>query len=402
MARKPAALLRRIDDTGLPDRYATRPDVAQSDIERALSVAIDRIDENLDEFYDRFPGPSSENLVYSPSDNMDGWTTSFWTGLCWLAYEATGDRTFRDAAEAQLATFERRLTAGDVKTHDLGFLYTLSAIAGYRLTDLERYRSAALTAADHLVARFWDSPGLIQAWGDPEEPEDSWERGRMIVDSMMNLPLLFWASEETGDPTYASVAETHARTNAQHVVRDDGSTFHTFKCDVESGSPLGGETAQGYDAGSCWSRGQTWAIYGYALAAEYTDEAAYAQLSAKLANYYLSNVEADHVPRWDFDAPDEQNYRDTSAAAIAACGLDELATRLPLADTRARRYENASLAILRSLTENYTTDGNRSNGLLTDGAYDPTEGDYNECCIWGDYFYVEGLVRATQQWSRYW
>ncbi|WP_148414732.1 glycoside hydrolase family 88 protein [Haloferax sp. KTX1] len=402
MARKPAALLRRIDDTGLPDRYATRPDVAQGDIERALSVAIDRIDENLDEFYDRFPGPSSENLVYSPTDNMDGWTTAFWTGLCWLAYEVTGDRTFRDAAETQLATFERRLTAGDVKTHDLGFLYTLSAIAGYRLTDLERYRSAALTAADHLVARFWDSPGLIQAWGDPEEPEDSWERGRMIVDSMMNLPLLFWASEETGDPTYASVAETHARTNAQHVVRDDGSTFHTFKCDVESGSPLGGETAQGYDADSCWSRGQTWAVYGYALAAEYTDEAAYAQLSAKLANYYLSNVEADHVPRWDFDAPDEQNYRDTSAAAIAACGLDELATRLPLADTRARRYENASLAILRSLTENYTTDGNRSNGLLTDGAYDPTEGDYNECCIWGDYFYVEGLVRATQQWSRYW
>jgi len=402
MARKPAALLRRIDDTGLPDRYATRPEVAQSDIERALAVAIDRIDENLDEFYDRFPGPSSENLVYTPTDNTDGWTTSFWTGLCWLAYEVTGDRAFRDAAEAQLATFERRLTAGDVKTHDLGFLYTLSAIAGHQLTGLERYRSAALTAADHLVARFWDAPGLIQAWGDPEEPEDSWERGRMIVDSMMNLPLLFWASEETGDPTYASIAETHARTNAQHVVRDDGSTFHTFKCDVESGSPLGGETAQGYDAGSCWSRGQTWAIYGYALAAEYTDEAAYAQLSAKLANYYLSNVEADHVPRWDFDAPDEQNYRDTSAAAIAACGLDELATRLPLADTRARRYENASLVILRSLTENYTADGNQSNGLLTDGAYDPTEGDYDECCIWGDYFYVEGLVRATQQWSRYW
>ncbi|WP_324761039.1 glycoside hydrolase family 88 protein [Haloarcula sp. GH36] len=402
MPRAPAALLQTVDDSGLPDRYTRTPDVTRRTLERALSTAIDSIDENLDEFNDQFPGPSSEGLVYSATDNTDGWTTSFWTGLCWLAYEVTGERRFRDAAQAQLATFERRLDCGEVTTHDLGFLYTLSAIAGYRLTEIEQYRSAALTAADLLVERFWDAPGLIQAWGDHASPEDSWERGRMIVDSMMNLPLLFWASEVTGDSMYASIAERHARTNAQYIVRSDGSTFHTFKCDVETGAPLGGETAQGYDADSCWSRGQTWAIYGYALAADYADEGAYAQLSAKLANYYLSHVEADHVPRWDFDAPADQSYRDTSAAAIAACGLDELAHRLPLADTRARGYENAAIATLGSLGEQYSTDRSESNGLLTQGAYDPTDGDYDECCIWGDYFYVEGLVRATEHWSRYW
>ncbi|WP_247004468.1 glycoside hydrolase family 88 protein [Halosolutus gelatinilyticus] len=402
MPREPDALLESTADRGLPNRYADEPSVDRADVADALSVAVDRIDASLDEFYDRFPEPSSDDLVYRPTDNVDGWTASFWTGLCWLAYEVTGDRRFRDGAEAQVATFERRLDEGDVDTHDIGFLYTLSAGAGYRLTGNERYRSLALTAADRLADRFWEHPGLIQAWGELEPDGDSWERGRTIVDTMMNLPLLFWASDETGDPRYAAIAETHARTTAEHIVRSDGSTYHSFQCDVESGASIGGETVQGYDDESCWSRGQTWAIYGYAIAADYADEGAYAQLSAKLANYYLSRVEDDCVPLWDFDAPADRDVRDTSAAAIAACGLDELARQLPLADERVRGYRNASLATLGSLAETYSTEGLDSNGLLTDGAYDVSNGDYDECCIWGDYFYVEGLVRATTHWSRYW
>lgn len=402
MPHAPDALTTAVTDQGLPERYTEQPTVDWDQLAEALSVAIERIDENLDEFYDQFPTPSSENLVYSSTDNTDGWTTAFWTGLCWLAYEVTEDDRYRDVAETHMQTFERRLDSGAVKTHDLGFLYTLSAIAGHRLTSNEWYQSIAVTAADLLVDRFWEAPGLIQAWGDHEITEDTWERGRMIVDTMMNLPLLFWASQVTGDPQYASIAETHARTNAEHIVRPDGSTYHTFKCDVENGDPIGGGTAQGYEASSCWARGQTWAIYGYAIAADYTDEGVYAELSARLADYYLNRVEDDHVPLWDFDAPNEQDMRDTSAAAIAACGLDELACQLPLADNRMRGYENAALETLASLAENYTTDGMDSNGLLTDGAYDPSDGDYDECCIWGDYFYVEGLVRATEHWSRYW
>ncbi|EMA59700.1 glycoside hydrolase family 88 protein [Halorubrum lipolyticum] len=402
MPREPAALLGSVSDRGLPARHVESPGVDRDELDRALSVAIGRIDAGIEEFYDRFPGPSSEDLQYAPTDNTDGWTASFWTGLCWLAYEVTGEDRYRSAAEAQLETFERRLDEGNVETHDLGFLYTLSAVAGHRLTGNDRYRSAALAAADLLVDRFWEAPGLIQAWGDLESDDETGNRGRMIVDTMMNLPLLFWATETTGDPTYASIAETHARTNGQHVVREDGSTFHTFTCDVRNGAPIGGETVQGHDDDSTWSRGQTWAIYGYALAAEYADEAAYAGLSAKLANYYLSNVEDDMVPRWDFDAPADPEIRDSSAAAIAVCGLDELARRLPLADERARAYQNAALATLESLATSYTTEGTESNGLLTEGAYDPSEGDYDECCIWGDYFYVEGLVRATRPWSRYW
>lgn len=398
----PDALASAVSDTGTPDRYADRPTVNEAELTDALAAAVDRVDRNLDEFYDRFPRPSSDDLVYRPTGNAHGWTTGFWTGLCWLGYEVTGVDRFRDAAETQLATFERRLGEGEVSTHDLGFLYTLSAVAGHRITRNERYRSTAIRAADLLVDRYWDAPGLIQAWGDHEAAEDTWVRGRMIVDTMMNLPLLFWASETTGDPRYATVAETHARTSADRIVRPDGSTFHTFKCDVETGVPVGGETEQGHGADSCWSRGQAWAIYGYAVTADYADEGAYAELSAKLANYYLDRVEDDHVPMWDFDAPTDPGIRDSSAAAIAACGLDELSRRLPSADDRTSIYRTAALETLGSLTENYSTGGLDSNGLLTDGAYDPSDGDYDECCIWGDYFYVEGLVRATEHWSRYW
>ena len=400
MSRSPQALAAAVSEPALPDRYFDQPERSQEQLEQALTAAIERIGENLDRYYDRFPTASSDDLVYGSTDNTDGWTTAFWTGLCWLAYDVTGQRRFRDAAEAQLETFAHRLDDGLVETHDLGFLYTLSAVAGYRLIDEERYRSIALRGADLLTDRYWQTPGLLQAWGSMDDEDDE-NRGRMIVDTMMNLPLLFWASEVTDDPRYRAIAASHARTNAAHVVRPDASTFHTFRCDVEDGTALGGETAQGYDDDSCWSRGQTWAIYGYAVAADYLDTGAYAGLSAKVANYYLSHVEDDHVPLWDFDAPTDPAIRDSSAAAVAACGLDELSRQLPSGDERVPAYRNASLATLASLTEHYTA-GEASNGLLTDGAYHPSDGDYGECCIWGDYFYVEALVRATEHHDRFW
>jgi len=400
MTRTLTTLVSGVADPGVPDRYDTPTDVTKAELDRALTAAIDRIGDNLDTFSDCFPAASSDDLVYGTVDNMGGWTTSFWTGLCWLAYEVTGEARFRKAAEAQLKTFERRLDEGLVDTHDLGFLYTLSAIASHRLTDNEQYRTVAIRAADLLVDRYWEAPGLLQAWGPMDDPDDE-NRGRMIADTMMNLPLLFWASEATDDPSYAEIAASHARANVAHIVRDDASTFHTFTCDVETGEPLGGETAQGHADDSCWSRGQTWVIYGGALAADYTGEGAHASLAAKVADYYLTHVEDDHVPLWDFDAPTDPEIRDSSAAAIAACGLDELTRQLPTADERVPAYRTAALETLGSLAADYTT-GEDSNGLLKAGAYHPTDDDYDECTIWGDYFYVEGLVRATRQHTRFW
>ena len=388
-------------ELSVPERYAERPPVDREYVEDAIEFVLERVDEKLESgFRDAFPPADSDDYVYEPTD-VSGWTASFWTGQCWLAYEYTGEETYRDAAETQLEAFEKRVLEGDVKTHDLGFLYSLSAVAAYRVTGDRDARELALTAADHLAERFWPAPGMIQAWADPAEPNEwSWAYGRMIVDTMMNLPLLFWAAAETDHRRYADIAATHARTAGAHLVRSDASTYHTFQCDVETGEPLVGETFQGHADESTWARGQAWAMYGYPLCTRYTGDGSFADLAAELSTYYLARVDKDEVPIWDFDAPDDA--RDSSAAAIAACGLDELAVQLPMGDPRAPLFRNAALRALESLTESYTTEGMDSNGILKEGTYHHKEGNFDECTAWGDYFYFEALVRAHRHWEPYW
>ncbi|WP_330633092.1 glycoside hydrolase family 88 protein [Halocatena halophila] len=401
MDRLPRAVAAAVSDQGVPSRYSTPVAVDRRRLEEARSTAVETIDSNLEGYCDRFPTPSSTEYRYGTVPNTNGWTQGFWTGLCWLAYEITGTERFRRSAQAQLETFDRRLESGAIATHDLGFLYTLSAVAGHQLTGTPAYRSTALSAANLLCDRFLPAPGMIQAWDSMDDPRNPDNQGRMIADTMMNLPLLYWASETTGNDDYQRIADTHARTNAATIVRADGSTFHTFDFDVASGEPLMGGTHQGHATESCWSRGQAWQLYGYAIAAAHTGQEAYTTLACKLANYYLDALPEDHVPHWDFDAPAEPGIRDSSAAAIAVCGLDTLSRVLALASEQQTAYRNAALATLDSLAASYTTPAT-SNGLLTDGAYNTPEDDYDECTIWGDYFFVEGLCRATKTHRPFW
>lgn len=389
------------EDSSRVDWTAERPAWDVDACEDATAFVRRRIDENLDRYADAFPTNASEDLRYGVTDEED-WTPSFWTGMLWLAYELTGDEQYRTTAQRHVELFESRLREGrDVTNHDLGFVYTLSCVAAYRLMGDEIARGIAVEAAKRLTERFHDAPGILQCWGDPADPGDHY--GRMIVDTMMNLPLLYWASETTGEPRFREIATSHARRTAEHLVRDDGSTFHTFRMDPETGEPLGGSTHQGYADDSCWSRGQAWTIYGLALSARYTGDEAFVEHAKPVADYYLEHLADDHVPHWDFDVVGEDDQRDSSAGAIAACGLAELARQLPLAAPRRRRYENAALETLRSLAADYTTEGLDSNGVLAHGVYSKPGGDgVGECCLWGDYFYLEGLVRAGRNWNPYW
>lgn len=381
--------------------YDSRPDVSREYFEDQIDDVLARIDQNIEEFGDSFPSSASEDLQYQHVDGMTGWTPSFWTGMLWLAYEVTGDDVYRQTAERHLDTFERRLEEGGTETHDLGFLYTLGAVAAYNATGNERARDVALSAADRLTDRYLPDAGILQAWGPMDESHE--HSGRMIVDTMMNLPLLYWASEQTGDDSYRRIAEEHADTTVESLVRPDASTFHTYRFDVETGDPIAGETHQGYSDESTWTRGQAWAMYGFALTDSYLATGEFTDLSAKASNYFLNRLPDDHVPRWDFDAPADDTDRDSSAAAIAVCALDELTSVLPIADEDHHRYPNAALAMLQSLSENYLTDPDTSNGVLDHGVYGKPGGDgVDECCIWGDYFYLEGLVRVTSNWDRYW
>ncbi len=369
----------------------------------AVAAALRTVEANIAAFGDLYPADTTAGNRYPLRPPMSGqpvganvgWTTSFWPGAIWLAYQLTGDDAFRKAAWVHVDSFASRVRDGiDLDTHDLGFLYTLSCVLPWRLTGDETSRQAALAAADHLMRRFLEPAGIIQAWGDLEDPR---QRGRTIIDSLMNTPLLFWASQVSGDDRYAAAARRHARQLRDHIIRPDDTTFHTFYWDPVTGEPLRGETEQGHADDSCWARGQAWGIYGFSRHHRYTGDPSLLVAARRCADYLLAHLPADRVPYWDLAFTDGSGEeRDSSAAAIASCGLSELAAHLPEGPDRAR-YRDAAARILDSLIAHYSTVHEpTSNALILHGVYDkPKAVGVDEGTLWGDYFYLEALTRAT-------
>lgn len=365
----------------------------------AIQEAVDRVDRLLPRFADTFPAASTTGGTYKPVEKVD-WTEGFWTGLLWLSYEATGLERYRKAAQRLLPQFQERLDKRiKVNTHDLGFLYSLSCVASFKLTGDETARDTALQASGLLCERFHPVAGVIQAWGDLNDPA---RQGRMIIDCNLNLPLLFWAAGESGKQEYARAAISHLNRAMKYLVREDASTYHTYFMDVSTGRPIKGSTHQGYSDDSCWARGQAWAIYGFALNYRYYKNPELLKTSVRTADYFLDRLPADDVCYWDLIfKPEDQQYRDTSAAAVAACGLLELIRELPVAEPRRRRYENAVYRIMMSLREHDLT--REEDGILLHGVYNyGRQMGIDEQNLWGDYYYLEALIRMRQIWNPYW
>lgn len=397
--------MKNIIDEGIKNRhrYESRPEVDKAFIEKAIKHVLAKIDQNLDIFTHKVPRPASIDGVYPPIDNID-WTASFWTGMLWLAYEVTGDEKYRKVAEIQVESFKHRLENRiEVDHHDLGFLYTLSCVSAYKLTGSGVAKETAIKAADLLITRYYDKAGIIQAWGDLNDPA---QRGRMIIDCNMNLPLLYWASEVTGDKKYREIAYSHVKQAAKYIVREDSSTYHTFYMDTETGAPLRGATHQGYADNSCWARGQAWGIYGFPLSYRHAQDWELIELTKKVTNYFLNRLPNDEICYWDliFTEGTKDQERDSSSAAIAVCGIMEMLKYMPLADEYRMYYENAALSMLKSLATNYVTEiDSKENGVLKHGVYAKPQGNgIDESCIWGDYYYFEALVRALKDWNLYW
>ena len=382
-----------------------------SEIKYAVQCALHTIGQNMVAFGDHYPDDTTVDNIYhlrSAKGNFAegsnfGWTPSFWPGMLWLAYELADNEAYRHAAERHVESFAKRIEQRiDLDTHDLGFLYTLACVAPWRLTDNVQARQAALQAAECLMTRYLEPAGIIQAWGDLD---DSGQRGRTIIDSLMNMPLLYWASEVSSEPSFARAAQRHTTQLRDHIIRPDNTTYHTFYWDVETGTPLRGSTAQGYADDSCWARGQAWGIYGFTLNYRYTSDTTFLDAAGRCADYFLDHLPADHVAYWDLIFNDGSNEeRDSSAAAIAVCGLQELARCLP-DQARRQRYQVAAETILSSLVENYSTcEHPTSNALLLQGVYSKPQGvGVNEGNLWGDYFYLEALTRVSQpDWRIYW
>ncbi|MCX5115620.1 glycoside hydrolase family 88 protein [Micromonospora sp. NBC_00362] len=389
-----------------------RPNSDAAATAAAVAAAIRTVDSNIATFGDRYPADTTDANRYplrppsagQPEGANVGWTTSFWPGMLWLAHDLTGDERHLRAALSHVDSFAARMTHGiDLDTHDLGFLYTLACVTPARRTGDPQARDAALAAADHLMTRVLEPAGIIQAWGDLNDPR---QRGRTIIDSLMNTPLLFWASQSTGDDRYAAAARRHTAQLRQHILRPDGTTFHTFYWDPASGAPLRGETEQGHSDHSCWARGQAWGIYGFSLNHRHIGDPALLAAARTCADRFLAHLPDDHVAYWDLEFGDGSGQeRDSSAAAIAVCGLIELADGLTDDTASADRYRKAAAEILRSLIGHYSTGGHpASNALILHGVYDkPKSVGVDEGTLWGDYFYLEALTRATiPGWTSPW
>lgn len=385
--------------------FQDKKEITAEEIKAALDFSSEQVIRNLDTFTYAFQKAFSEDGFYQPIEN-DYWTTGFWTGEIWLAFEHTGDERLKRAGEIQIDSFLERIDKKiAVDHHDMGFLYSPSCVAGYKLTGSEKGREAAIKAADQLITRYHPVGEFIQAWGPMNAPENY----RLIIDCLLNLPLLYWATEETGEEKYREIAEKHIHTAIANVIREDYSTWHTFFFDMKTGAPSHGATCQGYRDGSAWARGQAWGVYGTALAYKYTKREEYIDIFKNVCEYFLTHLPKDMIPYWDLEFTDgDDEPRDSSSASIAACGMLEMAKYLNKED--AEHYTRIAKQMMKSLYDGYAVkDEKQSNGLVLHSTYSK-KSPYNtcnhygvdECNSWGDYFYMEALTRLSKDWQLYW
>lgn len=395
--------------------FYKRPNLTKEDVKQALDKVVEIVDHMLIKFHgDCFPTASSTNhvygsvgnLVWNEENNGSIWTTSFWTGILWLVYEYTNNEKYKKEAQLHSESFRTRIDnyyhkdaeEAGLNHHDIGFLYSITTVADYKLTGSKRALETSLMAAKLLSKRYIDKAKILQAWGDMNDEK---QRGRMIIDCNLNIPLLYFANEFMDDDTYFQMAYNHVQTASKYIVRPDASTYHTFHMDTETGKPRFGSTHQGFSDDSCWARGQAWGMMGFPLSYEYTRDYSFIELSKKLSNYFLNRLPKDYVCNWDLIFQKDDDQRDTSAAAVAAIGLTEMLKHMPVTDADRVVYENASLYIAQSLIEHYM--GTDKEGILKSGVYYFNGGlGIDEYLIFGDYFFVEMLMRLYKDWNPFW
>ncbi|WP_105614609.1 glycoside hydrolase family 88 protein [Vallitalea okinawensis] len=378
--------------------------INKQDFINEMDFIISKIEEMSEEFSDDvFPSAVTMKNKYSQEFNGGGWTQGFWSGMIWLAYEWTDDEKYKKIGESHVQSFKKRLDGRlGIDHHDLGFLYSLSCVAPYKINGNEEAKKVAIGAADYLSRRYVKSIGIIDRGKRPGIIPD--DESQFIIDCSMNVHLLFWASEVTGNPKYYQMAYEHMKQAAEHALREDASTFQEVNFNKNTGKVVAKTVGQGYSDTSSWARGQAWAIYGFALTYGYTKDKGMLEIARKMANYYLNRLPDDDICGWDLVFTENDCQRDTSAATPAICGLLELSKHLPVSDSDKMIYEKAALKMLKTLSKHYTTKKiPHSNGILLHGVYAYKRNtNIDDLCIWGDYFYTEALMRVLKVWNKYW
>ena len=337
---------------------------------------------------DRLPHVAGENGIYDDTE-PSWWTSGFWPGILWTLYDQTGNEKYKKAGQDVTDKITSYFLEQQNKfDHDAGFQFLLSSVYQYELTGDEESKRIGLIAANFLAGRFNPKGNFIKSWDRAP--------GWVIVDCMMNLSLLFWASRVSNDPRYKHIAVLHADTFLRYGVREDGSTCHILSFDAESGEFIEPIAGQGFAPESSWSRGNAWAIYGFANMYRFTGEEKYIDAAKKIAHQFIASLPEDGVPYWDHRLDSIENEpRDSSAAAIASSGLLEIALHVP--QNEKRLYRQSADRILKSLSENYATwNKPRHQGILLEGTGNKPKNNFvNASLIYGDYFFIEAIAKLN-------
>lgn len=321
---------------------------------------------------------------------LTAWTNAFYSGIQWQMYHATGKECYQTVAVGIEERLDDALTEYTKLDHDLGFLWLHTAVANYRLTGSGISRSRGLHAAGILAGRYNPSGGYIKAWNGDRQ-------GIAIVDCLMNLPLLYWASKELHDNGCRQIAINHTDMVLNYIFRPDGSCNHMVEFDSMTGRYVANPGGQGFESGSSWSRGQAWAIYGMSLAYRYTGNTAYLDAAKRVAHYFCANLAINnYIPLIDFRSPEQPVYYDTTAGVCGACGLLELSEHVqPL---EKKMYAESAILCLKAVTDRFCEWDPEKDSIVSHGSarYD-REFDRHVPIIYGDYFLLEGILRLLNR-----
>lgn len=322
--------------------------------------------------------------------NFCWWTNGFWGGIMWQLYHATKNELYRQVAEYNEVKLDRNLMEPQGLDHDNGFKWLPTAVANYQVTGNMKSRNRGLLAACNLAGRFNPVGKFIRAWNDNGDASTA---GWAIIDCMMNLPLLYWAYQETNDPRFLQIATIHADTAEKYFVRPDGSCNHIVEFNPSTGEFVKTYGGQGCEEGSSWTRGQAWAIYGFALSYIHTKNEAYLNTAKRVANYFIANTpESGFIPV-DFRQPRDCSLEDSTAAAIAACGMLEIGKNV--SDAEKHVYHDAAIHLLKVLEKERCNWNEDSDNILEKCTAAFHDKDHEFSIIYGDYYFIEAIWKLT-------
>lgn len=340
---------------------------------------------------------SDESISWNPDDGLNWWTNGFWGGIMWLLYRDTGEEKYAEIARASEKKLELCFSSFCGLHHDVGFMYLPTSVANYRLTGSGEARRNAMHAANLLAGRYNPAGRFIRAWN---ESGDKDVRGWAIIDCMLNISLLYWAAQESGDPRFRHIAMNHADTALAAFIREDGSVCHIVEFDPETGKRVKSYGGQGYAHGSSWTRGQGWAVYGFANSYAHTNQRKYLDAAKRVAHYCVANLREDGIVPVDFRQPAEPAWEDSCGACILADGLLEVARFVP--ENERELYVRPAVRILRAIAETRADWSEACDAIVQNCTAAYHDEKHHFPMVYADYFFMEALYKLSGKENLIW